>query len=187
MGIVLGGGGGCWCTATDQGRLWNVSWKTYLNLVLNFCMSFWKSSNFCCKGQHELRDKWPLQKLGNYSPEFCWFTSRWLKGRCLKWDWGGVMYMGTQSLASLRRPGRWTEAVAETLTPLLLFICVSALNCCPPVSLCLTLWSRKNLGSREFTEIKHISLYYVYKNAFCPPSDSVCCPNHASVYLPCEY
>lgn len=52
-----------------------------------------------------------------------------------------------------------------------------------PLSLSLPLSFKKNPGSREFTEIKHISLYYVYKNASPPPSDSVCCLNHASVYL----
>lgn len=49
---------------------------------------------------------------------------------------------------------------------------------------------KKNLGSREFTEIRHISLYYVYKKAFIPPSDSVCSimpPCTWISYLLCEY
>lgn len=49
---------------------------------------------------------------------------------------------------------------------------------------------KKNPGSREFTEIRHISLYCVYKNAFIPTSDSARPIMHPCTwisYLPCEY
>lgn len=85
------------------------------------------------------------------------------------------------------RPSRSTKAAlilcSHSLTPLLLFLWFSALNCYQipcmtptptPLSLSLSyflslpLSFRKNPGSRQFTEIQHISLYYVYKNAFPP-------------------
>lgn len=62
-----------------------------------------------------------------------------------------------------------------------------------PLSLSLSLSFKKNPGSREFTEIKHISLYYVYKNAPPPPPQvtvrvvSIMPPCTWISYLPCEY
>lgn len=55
---------------------------------------------------------------------------------------------------------------------------------------CMTPPIKKNPGSWEFTDIRHISLYYVYKNAFIPTSDSACPimpPCTWISYLPCEY
>lgn len=47
-----------------------------------------------------------------------------------------------------------------------------------------TLSYKQENGQSEFTEIIHISTYYVYKRLFLFPSENVCSPtNHASVYL----
>lgn len=134
----------------------------------------------------------------------CDFTLRWLEGCCSKWDFPRCLMPevsfilctahSSWPLVSQRRPSACTKAALilcfhNWSSIVFLLLWVSALkkkkstksNVWP---LSFSTLSYKQEKWAEFTEIIHISTYYVYKRLFLSPSENVCSPtNHASVYL----